>query len=212
MTYDRKDADCGGERSPRRPANGEWHPSPDGGTPSSGRGTSVAEAACRRRLNPSSIAIVGASDNPNKIGGRPLLYLSRFGYEGRVYPINPNRAEGAGARDVSRHRFAARSAGPDDRRDARAAGRCRPSTTAPPAASARRSSWRRGIGETADASAIAAQHAMVAARQSCGHAAHRSQFTGAGQLRHRRRRQFLDDVPRGRTGWMARWASSARAA
>ena len=42
-------------------------------------------------LNPSSIAIIGASDNPNKVGGRPLLYLSRFGFKGRVYPINPTR-------------------------------------------------------------------------------------------------------------------------
>jgi acyl-CoA synthetase (NDP forming) len=42
-------------------------------------------------LDPESIAIIGASDNPNKVGGRPLLYLSRFGYRGRVYPINPKR-------------------------------------------------------------------------------------------------------------------------
>lgn len=44
-------------------------------------------------LNPRSIAVIGASENPNKIGGRPLLYLSRFGYQGKVYPINPKRAE-----------------------------------------------------------------------------------------------------------------------
>ncbi|OYW57493.1 MAG: CoA-binding protein, partial [Rhizobiales bacterium 12-68-15] len=44
-------------------------------------------------LNPKSIAVIGASENPNKIGGRPLLYLSRFGYRGKVYPINPNRTE-----------------------------------------------------------------------------------------------------------------------
>jgi acyl-CoA synthetase (NDP forming) len=42
-------------------------------------------------LNPSSIAIVGASDNPDKVGGRPLMYLSRFGYRGRVYPVNAGR-------------------------------------------------------------------------------------------------------------------------
>lgn len=42
-------------------------------------------------LNPSSIAIVGASDNPNKVGGRPLMYLSKFGFKGRIYPINPAR-------------------------------------------------------------------------------------------------------------------------
>lgn len=49
-------------------------------------------------LNPRSIAVIGASENPNKIGGRPLLYLSRFGFKGRVFPINPNRAEVQGLR------------------------------------------------------------------------------------------------------------------
>lgn len=44
-------------------------------------------------LDPKSIAVIGASENPNKIGGRPLLYLSRFGYRGKVYPINPRRTE-----------------------------------------------------------------------------------------------------------------------
>jgi acyl-CoA synthetase (NDP forming) len=42
-------------------------------------------------LAPASVAIIGASDNPNKVGGRPLLYLSRFGFSGRIYPINPMR-------------------------------------------------------------------------------------------------------------------------
>jgi len=50
-------------------------------------------AALRSVLNPKSIAVVGASENPNKIGGRPLLYLGKFGYKGKVYPINPNRKE-----------------------------------------------------------------------------------------------------------------------
>ena len=47
----------------------------------------------RLALDPRSIALIGASENPNKIGGRPLLYLQRFGFKGRIYPINPNRAE-----------------------------------------------------------------------------------------------------------------------
>ena len=47
----------------------------------------------RLALDPRSIALIGASENPNKIGGRPLLFLQRFGYRGRVYPINPNRSE-----------------------------------------------------------------------------------------------------------------------
>jgi len=44
-------------------------------------------------LDPGSVAIIGASENPNKIGGRPVDYLARFGFRGRVFPINPNRAE-----------------------------------------------------------------------------------------------------------------------
>lgn len=55
-------------------------------------------AALRSVLDPRSIAIIGASENPNKIGGRPLLYLSRFGYKGRVYPINPKRKDAQGYR------------------------------------------------------------------------------------------------------------------
>lgn len=44
-------------------------------------------------LNPKSIAIVGASDNPHKVGGRPILYMRRYGYAGKIFPVNPARAE-----------------------------------------------------------------------------------------------------------------------
>src|SRR5258705_13747068 len=53
----------------------------------------VLREALRTVLNPKSVAVIGASENENKIGGRPLLYLSRHGYKGKVYPINPKRAE-----------------------------------------------------------------------------------------------------------------------
>ncbi len=55
-------------------------------------------AALRRALAPRSIAVIGASDNAHKIGGRPIAYLSRFGFRGAVYPINPTRAEVQGLR------------------------------------------------------------------------------------------------------------------
>lgn len=42
-------------------------------------------------LAPRSIAVIGATEDPNKVGGRPLHYLSRFGFSGAVYPINPRR-------------------------------------------------------------------------------------------------------------------------
>ena len=42
-------------------------------------------------LNPGSVAIIGASDNPARIGGRPLRYMRDAGFSGRIYPVNPNR-------------------------------------------------------------------------------------------------------------------------
>lgn len=42
-------------------------------------------------FSPRSLAIVGASDNPTRIGGRPLRYLREAGFEGAVYPVNPKR-------------------------------------------------------------------------------------------------------------------------
>lgn len=40
-------------------------------------------------FNPSSVAIIGASPDEKKIGGRPLSYLQRYGFKGEIYPINP---------------------------------------------------------------------------------------------------------------------------
>ena len=42
-------------------------------------------------FNPRSVAIIGASDDPIRIGGRPLRYLRTFGFEGAVWPVNPRR-------------------------------------------------------------------------------------------------------------------------
>jgi acetate---CoA ligase (ADP-forming) len=44
-------------------------------------------------LDPRSVAIIGASENPNKVGGRPVHYLQKFGFKGRIFPINPSRSE-----------------------------------------------------------------------------------------------------------------------
>lgn len=49
-------------------------------------------------LSPASIAVIGASDNPHKVGGRPLLYLQKYGYRGALYPVNPGRATVQGLR------------------------------------------------------------------------------------------------------------------
>jgi acetate---CoA ligase (ADP-forming) len=44
-------------------------------------------------LDPRSVAIIGASENPNKVGGRPVHYLDKFGFRGSIFPINPSRSE-----------------------------------------------------------------------------------------------------------------------
>lgn len=42
-------------------------------------------------LAPHSIAVIGASDNIHKIGGRPTHYMKTHGYAGTLYPVNPQR-------------------------------------------------------------------------------------------------------------------------
>jgi acyl-CoA synthetase (NDP forming) len=60
-----------------------------------------ADDSLTAALAPASIAVLGASDNPHKIGGRPISFLGSFGYRGRIYPVNPNRAEIQGHRAYS---------------------------------------------------------------------------------------------------------------
>ncbi|MDE2906516.1 MAG: CoA-binding protein, partial [Acidobacteriota bacterium] len=44
-------------------------------------------------LRPASVAVIGASNDPTRIGGRPVRYLRAAGYAGRVYPVNPRHKE-----------------------------------------------------------------------------------------------------------------------
>jgi acyl-CoA synthetase (NDP forming) len=44
-------------------------------------------------LDAQSVAVVGASGDPAKIGYLPVDYLVKFGYEGRIYPVNPRLEE-----------------------------------------------------------------------------------------------------------------------
>jgi acyl-CoA synthetase (NDP forming) len=41
-------------------------------------------------FSPRSVAIVGASGRAGNLFARPLQYLTAYGYEGDIYPINPN--------------------------------------------------------------------------------------------------------------------------
>lgn len=47
---------------------------------------------------PQSVAIVGVSTSEVKFGGRFLKSLIEFGYEGRIYPVNPKASEILGLR------------------------------------------------------------------------------------------------------------------
>ena len=42
-------------------------------------------------LNPGSVAILGATDAPHRVGGRVMRYMHEAGFEGPIYPINPKR-------------------------------------------------------------------------------------------------------------------------
>lgn len=42
---------------------------------------------------PRSVAVIGASDNPEKIGGRPIKYMQRHGFTGAIWPVNPQRQD-----------------------------------------------------------------------------------------------------------------------
>jgi acyl-CoA synthetase (NDP forming) len=44
-------------------------------------------------FRPKSVALVGASGDPNKNTGRPQRFLAQHGFAGAVYPINPARDE-----------------------------------------------------------------------------------------------------------------------
>lgn len=55
-----------------------------------------------RLFRPRSVAILGASDDPNRISGRPLRYIKEGGFGGGLYPINPNRAEVQGLKSYAR--------------------------------------------------------------------------------------------------------------
>jgi acyl-CoA synthetase (NDP forming) len=44
-------------------------------------------------FRPRSVAVIGASVDSRRIGGRPVDFLKRSGFVGPIYPINPKRSE-----------------------------------------------------------------------------------------------------------------------
>src|SRR5262249_13791405 len=49
-------------------------------------------------FSPRPVAIIGQSDDATKAAGRPLKFLRRMGYPGRIYPVNPRRETVLGER------------------------------------------------------------------------------------------------------------------
>ncbi|MFH1605471.1 MAG: acetate--CoA ligase family protein [Pseudomonadota bacterium] len=49
-------------------------------------------------FEPSTVAILGASSDPNKLGGRPARFMREAGYAGVVYPVNSRATEIQGYR------------------------------------------------------------------------------------------------------------------
>ncbi|MBK7249417.1 MAG: CoA-binding protein [Gammaproteobacteria bacterium] len=47
----------------------------------------VRQPALWSLLHPRAVAVVGASDNPDKVGGRPLRHLLAHGFKGALYPV-----------------------------------------------------------------------------------------------------------------------------
>lgn len=47
---------------------------------------------------PESLAVIGATEDPRKLGGRPVLSTKKAGFRGKIYPINPHASEVFGVR------------------------------------------------------------------------------------------------------------------
>ena len=86
-----------------------------------------------RLFRPRSVAIIGASSDPNRIGGRPVRF-TKHAFKGAIVPINPNQKEIQG---LTAYRIDQGCAGRDRSGDHRGAGQGRDAggrTTASPRA------------------------------------------------------------------------------
>ncbi|WP_454720100.1 MULTISPECIES: acetate--CoA ligase family protein [Cupriavidus] len=50
---------------------------------------SATASTISRLVRPRSVAVIGASADPAKTAGRPVSYLTRHGFGGAIYPVNP---------------------------------------------------------------------------------------------------------------------------
>lgn len=59
----------------------------------SGENINHNNEAIRALIAPRTVALVGASADATRIGGRPIRFYREGGFQGRLFPINPNRKE-----------------------------------------------------------------------------------------------------------------------
>ncbi|SHJ99433.1 Acyl-CoA synthetase (NDP forming) [Roseomonas rosea] len=67
----------------------------DGGV---GSVTGAGFASLRPMVAPRNVAVIGASDDPTRIGGRPVHNMIRRGFAGGLWPVNPKRDQVQGLR------------------------------------------------------------------------------------------------------------------
>ncbi len=62
-------------------------------TDAAGRPTCAAGrfASLTPMLDPRTVAVLGASSDPTRIGGRPIAYMLKQGFAGQIFPVNPRR-------------------------------------------------------------------------------------------------------------------------
>lgn len=53
----------------------------------------IPRSALQKILSPGSVAVIGASDDPFRIGGRPIGYMLSQGFQGQIWPVNPTRPQ-----------------------------------------------------------------------------------------------------------------------
>ena len=151
-------------------------------------------------LSPDSIAIIGASDNPHKVGGRPLMYLYAVRIPRPRLSDQPDARSRAGRQGVSGPGVAARVARPGDRRGPRGNHARRGSRLR---RERRQGRDRHGIGLRRNAESRRPgrpKRRWSPRRGPRGMRLVGPNSQGPGQLRHRRGRELLDDVRRDGAG------------
>ncbi|MBW1951437.1 MAG: CoA-binding protein [Deltaproteobacteria bacterium] len=56
-------------------------------------------------FHPESIAVVGATSNPNRLNHNLVANLLKLGYAGKIYPVHPSEGQILGLRTPLRKRF-----------------------------------------------------------------------------------------------------------